>query len=526
MLREMSDMKKSCIAVVVLAVFALCFFGCKSFEAITINSQPSRTVYGQGQDLDLSGLTVRGVYKDGTSAPITITGSHISGYDKHRVGDQTVVVRVNKQTATFQVTVVPLLSVSLISPPSKVLYKQGEALDITGLVVSAVWADPVGNGYYPLGSLTVSGYNGNIAGVQNIIISAEGRSASFTVDVKTLQTIAVQTPPTKAIYKVGEELDLRGLVVNGTWDGIGSERIVITGANLSGYEKNQTGRQTVVITAGGRTATFNVMTVDLASIRIVAAPVKVRYKKGEALELNGLEVWGAWEGIGSEKLNITAQNVTGYDPAKLGQQALTVRVGEKTAVFTVNVMGLSALRIAAYPKITYTAGEALDLAGLEVIGTYTDNSSTIEQRIAVTAGNVTGYNANRIGSQVLTITVEGISATFPVTVNAAPAVDSAAGPVVEQPPAARTLINIGIDYQHVTKWMYLAGESFDLTTVPVIGWYSDGTWASLNLAGEGASVAGYNSRAFGYQDVVIAIGALRTSPLRITVVQQYPGMVN
>ncbi|MDR0587134.1 MAG: bacterial Ig-like domain-containing protein [Treponema sp.] len=511
-------MKK--IAVFALAASGLAFVlsGCNTLQSIAVDTPPARTVYGQGQALELAGLSVSGVYKKGDVKPVYISPSHVSGYDRHRAGEQTVVITVNGLQTTFRVTVVPLLSIKMISPPSKLIYRQGEALSIAGLVIQAQWADPVGSGYYPPESLTVSGYNADLPGVQTVIISAEGRSASFTVDVKILQSIAIQVPPTKTLYKVGENLDLRGLVVEGTWEGMGSQVIAVTGSNISGYEKNKAGQQTVVVTAGGRTAVFRVITVPLSSIRIVASPVKSRYKRGEALELNGLEVWGTWEGIGSEKLSLTAENVTGYDAARIGQQPLTVRVGEKTAVFSVSVMGLSSLRIIGYPRITYTEGEALDLAGLSVLGTYTDTISSIDQNIPVTGANVSGYVPSRIGTQILTISVDGVSTTFPVTVSAAPP-PSVNGPAESVTPSvpAKTMTYVTIDYRHVTKWVYAIGESFDINTVPVYAWYSDGSSAPLRFSEHKVSFSGYDSRAPGWKDVVINVDGMTTFPLRVTV---------
>jgi hypothetical protein len=512
-------MNRKIVLVSAAVFFALLLAACSSIESIVINSPPARTVYGQGQDIDISGLVVTGLTKKGEARAVNVTKSQISGYDKHRVGDQTVVVKVSGAQATFNVTVVPLMSINLVSPPTKRAYRQGiDKFDTTGLVVSATWADPIGTGYYPVESLTISGFNNATLGTQTIILSAEGRSASFTVDVNALQNIAIQVPPTKTIYKVGEELDLKGMVVEGTWEGIGSSVITVSKSNCSGYEKSRAGQQTVTVTAGGKTAAFKVLTVGLSSIRIVAPPVKSRYMKGESLVLTGLEVWGTWEGIGSEKLTIPAENVTGFDSTSLGVKTLTVRMEEKTATFNISVMGLSTMRILNYPKITYYAGEALDLTGILVMGNYTDTITTVEQNIPVTVANVSGYLPTRLGVQTLTIAVDNVYTTFPVTVSAAP-VDTGASVQTPATPA-KTLVSIAIDYQQVTKWVYVLGESFDTSTVPIIGWYSDGTWANLKLSSlSDVSYSGFDSRSLGFKDVIIKVGSLQTFPLRVTVAQ-------
>ncbi|MDR1073867.1 MAG: bacterial Ig-like domain-containing protein [Treponema sp.] len=64
-------------------------------------------------------------------------------------------------------------------------------------------------------------------------------------------------------------------------------------------------------------------------------------------------------------------------------------------------------------KTVYVKGEALDLSGLVVTGTYTDGTTRTE---SVTLSNVSGYNAATAGVQTLTVTMDGKTATFTVTV--------------------------------------------------------------------------------------------------------------
>jgi uncharacterized repeat protein (TIGR02543 family) len=66
-------------------------------------------------------------------------------------------------------------------------------------------------------------------------------------------------------------------------------------------------------------------------------------------------------------------------------------------------------------KVVYVQGEALDISGLVVTGYYSDGTTRTE---TVSLLNVSGYNANTPGIQTLTVTVNGKTADFPVTVNA------------------------------------------------------------------------------------------------------------
>jgi hypothetical protein len=138
--------------------------GCKTLEVIEIINAPYKTVYGQGEDLDLSGLAVVGTYSDDSNKRIQISPSQVSGYDKNRAGEQTVVISVSGSSAAFRVTVKPLLSIS-ITGPTKNLYRQGEELDLTGLQVVGTWED-LGEGPLSVSRANISGYNANIPGDQ------------------------------------------------------------------------------------------------------------------------------------------------------------------------------------------------------------------------------------------------------------------------------------------------------------------------------------------------------------------------
>ena len=66
---------------------------------------PTKTEYIQGDELDLSGLTVKAVYSDGSSKEIAAGDYTVSGYDPNTVGEQTVTVTYEDKTADFTVTV-------------------------------------------------------------------------------------------------------------------------------------------------------------------------------------------------------------------------------------------------------------------------------------------------------------------------------------------------------------------------------------------------------------------------------------
>lgn len=67
-------------------------------------------------------------------------------------------------------------------------------------------------------------------------------------------------------------------------------------------------------------------------------------------------------------------------------------------------------------KLTYQIGEALDLSGLVVTGSYSDGSTRTE---TVSAANVSGFDSATAGTRTLTITIGGQTTSYMITVKSA-----------------------------------------------------------------------------------------------------------
>lgn len=69
-------------------------------------TQPTKTEYELGTDLDLTGAQIKITYADGSTEEIAVTESMVSGYDKNKVGEQVITVTYGDKTDSFVVTVV------------------------------------------------------------------------------------------------------------------------------------------------------------------------------------------------------------------------------------------------------------------------------------------------------------------------------------------------------------------------------------------------------------------------------------
>ncbi|NLG52611.1 MAG: hypothetical protein GX541_01340, partial [Clostridiales bacterium] len=115
--------------------------------------------------------------------------------------------------------------------------------------------------------------NGNITGVAGgqaditASVTVDGVTFSDTITITVsgapaLTSLTLISPPTKTTYIVGEELDLTGLVVNGTYTDGSTGAVNVTSANISGFDSlTDYPSQTVTVTVDGKTATFDVKIV-------------------------------------------------------------------------------------------------------------------------------------------------------------------------------------------------------------------------------------------------------------------------
>jgi hypothetical protein len=235
--------------------------------------------------------------------------------------------------------VVPVERLSISRPPATTSFKQGDDFDPAGLSVLAEFADAAVPGE-TLGPerLTFSGYDRDKAGTQTINAEYYGKQASFEVKVAALSKIAVTSPPYNTEYFTGEDLDLTGLVVMGTWEGIGEKPLNVTIENISGFDTNRAGKQDVFVTYSGKTANFSVTYVSMQSISVSKAPAKLKYENGEELDLAGLAIQGTRMGATSiELVDNSRLKISGYDRFKAGEQTVTVTIGGRSAAFTVTV---------------------------------------------------------------------------------------------------------------------------------------------------------------------------------------------
>jgi hypothetical protein len=242
---------------------------------------------------------------------------------------------------------------------------------------------------------------------------------SFQTDVMPLTSLTISSEPRKSIFKLGERPDPTwpGLEVRGEWEQMGSDRIDPALCEITGFIPNQDGKQVIQVSYEGLTAVFDIDIKPMTAINIIQAPAKLVYLQDDPFDITGLRVTGVWDGFPEEELNITPEDITGYNAGFIGNQHITVSKNGKTATFDIELLGLTSLQIDRPPnKESYIYGEALDLTGIQVMANYTGRTATEKRSVVIPLDQLeaTGFSPNLINErQRVTITKKGTPAGGP-----------------------------------------------------------------------------------------------------------------
>ncbi len=154
------------------------------------------------------------------------------------------------------------------------------------------------------------------------------------------------------------------------------------------------------------------------TITVKIVPTGGQYS--DAIKLAAIKVTGqSW----SEYLTVETDKVTEVTPGAYdvfldfngGINVDWFAIGEPTIPDVPDVPTAQSLELTPPTKLVYEQGEALDLTGAALKVKMSDGT---EQACELTAAMISGYDANALGEQTLTVTSDGLTTTFTVTVKA------------------------------------------------------------------------------------------------------------
>lgn len=161
--------------------------------SIEVNKDTIKTAYTVGDDLDLTNSTIKATKDNGTTEDVKITSDIVSGYDKTKIGTQTLTVTYGSKTATFVINVVAVgdkdavvSSISANKDTFKTEYNVGQDLDLTNSTIKVLKSNDTSTDVKVTSDM-ISGYDKFKATKQTITISYQGKQT--TVEVAVVEPI-------------------------------------------------------------------------------------------------------------------------------------------------------------------------------------------------------------------------------------------------------------------------------------------------------------------------------------------------
>ena len=195
---------------------------------------------------------------------VTINGMHITSKS---AGDSVITATATSGVEyTFTIHNRSVKNVSVKTLPENLRITQGNELDLSGFELLVNYND---NSNAVTDNYTISGFDKDTIGVQTVTVSYVGTNGStykttFNVEVVdprgNLTGISIKQYPRKLKYVKYDALDLEGLIVVENYDS-GLE-IEITDYKVTGYNALKLGKQTIKITKGEYTVTFEVVVTE------------------------------------------------------------------------------------------------------------------------------------------------------------------------------------------------------------------------------------------------------------------------
>lgn len=220
-------------------------------------------------------------------------------------------------------------------------YIDGEAIQVIGKGTSGNEVKAVASG----SSIFVKWSDGVTTTARTDSNVTESKTVTAIFTTSEDGSVELIATPDKTIYQLGDALNLNGIIVKVIYED-GTERITSdqTEMTITGFDSSILGEQPVVVSIAGKTITFQIIIVDVPTVKeligicVKKNPTKSGYKLGEDFTIEGMELTAFYNDRTEEDIIDTSLfTVTGFDSSTIGIKRLVVSYEGKEATFFIYV---------------------------------------------------------------------------------------------------------------------------------------------------------------------------------------------
>ena len=239
-----------------------------SVDNVTVTHLPNKTSYIEGDNLDLTGMTVT-ARAETLSGTVTSNVTTVPSTTDMLLPEMTsVAVNYYDGSTSFNISVSEL-TLTITTLPDNTGYIVGEALDLTGIVVTG---SSGGSSFDVTSQCTFSPVEGTILSQGNTTVEVHYRNKTqtFTVTAAVPQSLEITQLPTNVNYGIGGALDLTGIEVTATAGQIERDiASLCTYTPPEGTEFDELGTYTITASYMGLSDTFQVTVESLRTMTVL-----------------------------------------------------------------------------------------------------------------------------------------------------------------------------------------------------------------------------------------------------------------
>ncbi len=315
-------------------------------------SGPDKTTYYIGEPVILDGLSVQAKYEDAPSLDVTDKCVVDTTYEDEDGRFITVTYTEGAYSVTkyIQLTFIEdsVTTITITRLPDKCTYYQGDIdIILDGITLEVTHESGEKITVTDTNLMTVSGFDNTQIGTQTVSVNFGGKSVDLDVTVleNNLTGIRITRLPDRRVYYVGDTgIQLNGITLEAAYES--GKKETVTDINLmtvSGFNGANIGTQTVSVSYGGQSASFDVTVKEdvITGIAITKLPdtLTYRYKERNGVKLDGITLEATYESGRTETVTDTSlMTVTGFNNTRRGTQTVSVVYGEQSAEFNVEVV--------------------------------------------------------------------------------------------------------------------------------------------------------------------------------------------
>ena len=180
---------------------------------------------------------------------------------------------------------------------------------------------------------------------------------------------------------------------------------------LSGYDMNTPGKQTVTVTYKGFTTTFDIEVVGVEGIKAEPAENAV-YVKGDHF-IPEYTLYAQMTDGTESQIDVSKSECTGFDITKAGTQTVKVTYQGHETTFDINVLDVAKLAVEPNTDKYYLVGDTFT-PDFKLYLVMADDTKTAVSDISKAV--CTGYDMSKAGTQTVTVSYKGLQASYDIKV--------------------------------------------------------------------------------------------------------------